>query len=95
MIKPSDMPHGFENCWSSYVGVNKDPDDAGWYAVNSVDPKNCIPSYRVAGGGVSAVNLIDFPKAVDRSIWHLKQRIHVAQTMIESLQKLKEAVDEN
>jgi hypothetical protein len=65
--------------------------DAGWYAVNSVVPGDCRPSYRSAGGGVSESNLTDLPEAIDKCINHVEARIADAQRHLADLRAARAA----
>jgi hypothetical protein len=67
-------------------------DDAGWYVPNSITPRDCIPSYRLAGGGVSQKQLTDFPDAIDQAITNIRQRKYECDALIEKLELAKERV---
>lgn len=89
MIRPCDIPSGWR-CWTREYIPDIQHKDAGWYAVNSVSARDCVPSYRLAGGGVSDCELTDLPEAIDKSISNLEQRKREADVLIERLQRFKD-----
>ena len=90
MIRPPDVP---QDVWRLRVlgqDATYDRSDAGWYAVNSVNPRDCTPSYRLAGGGVSQNSLTDLPEAIDQSIGNVRARKAECDKMIAKLERAKE-----
>jgi hypothetical protein len=65
-----------------FVYAHQNP---GWHARNSVNPKDCVPEFRAAGGGVSQDELTDLPTAIDCSIVNIESRIAEAQKLIAKL----------
>ncbi len=67
----------------------------GWYAVNSVHWRECVPCFRAPGGGVVAAALTDLPEAFDQSIRNVETLIAGAQQHLKDLQAARKAVAKN
>ena len=67
---------------------------AGWHAVNSVAPRDCLPSFRLAGGGVLRNELTDLGPCIDQCIENLTRRKLEAERLIERLEVFKKDMEE-
>lgn len=73
--------------------ISFDREDAGWYVPNSVIVRDCVPSWRLPGGGVVKDQLTDLPTAIDKSITHTKSRIADAEAHLKKLLAAKESLN--
>lgn len=69
-----------------------DHKNAGWYAEDSVYVKDCVPHFRLPGGGVQSEYLTDLESAIEQSIHHTNDRISDAERHLEILKKALEEV---
>lgn len=90
MIRPEDVCKEVWNLGVLTKEATYDRGDAGWYAVNSVNPGDCVPSYRLPGGGVLSEYLTDLPEAIDQSISNIQLRKAECDRRIEKLKKAKD-----
>lgn len=89
MIRPFDLPDKFRRLWNLDYVPDSRHEDAGWHAANSVNARDCIPCYRLRGGGVTT--LTDLPESLDRCISNIKQRRAECDNLIEQLTKFRES----
>ena len=92
MKRPDDIKHLDFHCWSVNYVPDHRHEEAGWCAMNSMIARDCVPSYRLPGGGIPESDLTDLPEAIDQSIVHLRQRINDCYDRIRELRKFRQTI---
>ncbi len=67
-----------------------DREDAGWHVPNSIIVRDCVPDFRLPGGGVRDEDLTDLSTAFDRAISYTKIRINEAERHLRRLKMSKD-----
>lgn len=73
MIKPSELPAYLQK--NVIVRAKEDNPNAGWYAPNSVNVRDIVPTFTVPGGGISSSDITDLPRAIIKCKQYLRQRV--------------------
>ncbi len=88
MIRPQDVP---QRAWRILRReTNSDKSNAGWFAPNQVAPRDCIPTYRLPGGGIQQQDLTDLPEAIKQSIRNMEARKAECDRLIQTLQNVQD-----
>lgn len=93
MIRPQDVPN------TAWRILRREADfgrsDAGWLAPNQIAPRDCIPTYRLPGGGIQQQELTDLPEAIEQCIYNILARKSECDRLIQTLRGVQDELKEH